>query len=100
MPEFAEVWVETEDGQMMCALINGDRGWLMYLRESGDGGFSSRNPTYDGPPEAMMEFLLNNGQMDEYPLAWTLPIQEVQRALGYFKTERKPPPFITWHDDS
>lgn len=100
MSKFAEVWVETDDGQAMCALINEDCGWLLYLPKSGDAGFSSRNLAYDGPPEATMEFLLNNGQMDEYPLAWTLPIQEVQRALDHFKRERKPPSFITWHDDS
>ena len=30
---FDEVWVEMPDGQAMCALINGDLGWLMYLRD-------------------------------------------------------------------
>ena len=47
-----------------------------------------------------MEFRLGNGQKDEYPIAWTLPIQEIQRALDYFKRTGKPPPFITWHNDS
>ncbi len=72
----------------------------MYLREPGDAGFSSRNPAYDGSPEAMMKFLLSNGQMDEYPSEWTLPIQEIQRALDYFRQTGKPPSFITWHNDS
>jgi hypothetical protein len=26
---FREVWVTKEDGQALCALINGDLGWLM-----------------------------------------------------------------------
>ena len=98
--KYQEVWVNTDDGQAMCALINGDRGWLLYLRGSGDPGFSSRNPAYDGPPDAMVEYYMNNGQWDEYPAAWALPIEEVARALEYFQQEKEPPPFITWHNDS
>jgi ribA/ribD-fused uncharacterized protein len=98
--KYSELWVTANDGQAMCALINGDRGWLMYLREEGDAGFSSRNPTFTGPADAKLEFFLNNGQRDEYPLAWTLPVEEVQRALDYFKDKKKPPPFVSWHNDS
>ncbi len=47
---FDEVWVNLPDGQAMCALINDDFGWLMYLRENGDAGFSSRNPDSPGRP--------------------------------------------------
>jgi hypothetical protein len=57
-----EIWVRKEDGQAMCALINDDLGWLMYLRNDGDAGFSSRNPTYQGPGDAMPGYFLNNGQ--------------------------------------
>lgn len=97
---FDELWVRSPDGQAMCALINGDRGWLMYLREEGDGGFSSRNPAYIGPPDAEIEYALNNGQHDFYPAAWALPVAEVHRALDYFSRENRPPPFVTWHNDS
>ena len=98
--KYREVWVELDDGQALCALINGESGWLMYLRECGDPGFSSRNPDYDGPPDAEQDYYLNNGQRDSYPLAWALPIGEVQRALDYFEREQEPPSFITWHNDS
>jgi hypothetical protein len=98
--KYDEIWVETSDGQAMCALINGNLGWLMYLRESGDAGFSSRNPNYTGPSDAMLEYFVSNGQGDEYPMAWALPIEEIRRALDYFERERKPPPFVTWHNDS
>ena len=67
--KYQEIWAETADGQFMCALINGKLGWLMYLRESGDAGFSSRNPRYDGPPDAELDYFLSNGQRDEYPKA-------------------------------
>jgi hypothetical protein len=96
---FAEAWVETPDGQSMYALINGDRGWLMYLRENGDSGFSSRNPNYGGPANAEIEYRLSNGQHDLYPASWALPVAEVRRALEYFESHCQRPPFITWHED-
>src|SRR4051794_32258296 len=93
---FKEIWVESPDGQSLCALINGDLGWLMYLREEGDSGFSSRNPDYDGPPEALIEYRLSNGQHDLYPASWALSIAEVRRALEYFEREHRKPPFVNW----
>lgn len=97
-PPFDEVWVQLPDGQALCALINGDRGWLMYLREEGDAGFSSCNPEYDGPPGAEIEYYLSNGQRDVYPASWALPIAEVRRALEYFERERRRPPCVVWHE--
>jgi Immunity protein Imm1 len=97
---FREVWVEAPNGQSMCALVNGEVGWLMYLREDGDAGFSSRNPDYAGPPDEMVEYRLNNGQRDLYPRAWAYPTAVIERALDYFRTHHAPPPFISWYNDS
>jgi hypothetical protein len=96
---FDEVWVDSPDGQALCALINGDRGWLIYLREAGDSGFHSYNPAYDGPPDAVIEYGLSNGQHDVYPASWALPVAEVRRALEYFEREHERPPFVAWHED-
>src|SRR5205823_1847555 len=85
---YEEVWLRSPNGQSLCALVNGDRGWLMFLREDGDSGFSSRNPDYNGPPDAQIEYELNNGQHDFYPASWALPIAEVRRALVYFRLNR------------
>jgi hypothetical protein len=84
----------------MCALINGDRGWLMYLRWDGDAGFSSRNPAYDGPSNAEIEYQLSNGQHDMYPASWALPLAQVRQALDFFDLNHRPPPFVVWHNDS
>jgi hypothetical protein len=99
-PQFDERWVTSADGQAMCALINGGIGWLMYLREEGDAGFSSRNPDYVGPPDAEIEYRLSNGQHDLYPACWALPIAQIEKALDYFRREQGPPSFISWHNDS
>jgi hypothetical protein len=91
---------QKEDGQTICALINGDLGWLMYLREPGDAGFSSRNPDCVGHEDEQVEYRLENGQRDWYPRSWALPINTVNHALDYFRNEGKRPPIISWHDDS
>jgi hypothetical protein len=97
---YKEIWVDTDSGQSMCALINGNYGWLMYLPDDEGNSFSSRNPDYKGDKNMTMEFYLNNGQRDEYPLSWVLPIGYVEQALEYFEKEKKLPPFINWHNDS
>ncbi len=101
MPPFEDICIRADDtsSAILCALINGDLGWLMYLREEGDSGFSSRNPNYVGPLDAQIEYRLNNGQRDLYPASWALPLKEVRRAIEYFKLEHQRPPFIVWHED-
>ncbi len=99
--QFREIWIELPDGQSLCALMNGDIGWLMYLRhKDGDAGFSSRNPNYEGDPGAMVDYRLDNGQIDEYPREWALPLATVEKALAFFELNHSPPPFISWHNDS
>jgi hypothetical protein len=98
--QYQEISADTPDGQTIIALINGDRGWLMYLREIGDAGFSSRCPNYAGPGDAVIEYVLSNGQRDEYPASWSISKSEVDRALEFFRRECRPPPFVLWHNDS
>jgi hypothetical protein len=98
--QYREIWVEKPDGQSMCALINGDMGWIMYLRWNDDPGFSSRNPDYKGAEAATVDYVLSNGQRDRYPASWALPVAVVDHALEYFRNEGKPPYFVFWHNDS
>jgi len=95
-----EVWVEAPSGASLCALINDDVGWLMFLRTPGDAGFSSRNPSYIGAPDAQIRYVLSNGQVDSYPAAWALPIATVEQALFFFRRHGYPPSFISWHNDA
>jgi hypothetical protein len=97
---FREVWIDVKDGPALCALFNGGIGWLMYMRESGDAGFSSRNLDYEGKADAVLEYRLGNGQHDFYPASWALPENWVIKALEYFVECRQRAPFIQWHDDS
>jgi hypothetical protein len=99
-PQYAEVWVDHGAFPSLCALINGDRGWLMLLRYDGDAGFSSRNPNYDGPPNATIEYLVGNAQRDRYPAAWAYPIDVVVDALIGFAETKRVPESLTWFNDS
>ena len=95
-----EIRVEAPNGSSLCALINGDLGWLMFLRAPGDAGFSSRNPGYVGAPDATISYVLSNGQVDSYPASWALPVATVEQALFFFRRHARPPTYITWHNDA
>jgi hypothetical protein len=98
MNRYQEIWVDGPNGQSLCALVNGDQGWLMYLRYQGDDGFSSCNPDFVGA-DAEIDYELKNGQQDWYPSSWALPLSLVNQALDYFRSTGEAPPFITWHND-
>ena len=96
----SEVLAEGPNGSSLFALINGNVGWLMFLREPGDAGFSSRNPSYVGPADATISYVLSNGQVDSYPASWALPIAIIEQALSFFRHHGRPPPYISWHNDA
>jgi hypothetical protein len=96
--QFREVWLNVNGGPALCALLNKNIGWLMYLREAGDAGFSSRNPAYPGSDSDVVQYQLSNGQVDEYPASWALSEAEILDALTYFFAHRSRPTSMVWHD--
>jgi len=98
--QFAEVWLTPSAGwPTLTALVNGSAAWLMFLRYEGDAGFSTRNPNYVGPEEAITEYKLSNGQVDEYPASWNITTPEAVRAIEHFFVTLERPPWLTWHPD-
>lgn len=79
-----DLWLRIDDGPSICLLRQGDYSWLMYLRDWEDAGFVSIG-NFDAPGKA--EFTLSNGQVDEYPVAWCIPLEQALRAVSQF-----------WHD--
>lgn len=100
MGSYKEIWIELENGQAMCALINNNRGWLMCIMNEEGNSLSSRNPDYIGDEETTLDFMRNNGQCDYYPLSWCLSVDIVYHVLNYFEQEKKLPEFIVWHEDT
>ncbi|WP_243614053.1 Imm1 family immunity protein [Shimia aestuarii] len=95
-----EIWVSEGNGSSLCALLNRQYGWLMFLRFEGDAGFSSRNPLREqseGPKEA---FVLSNGQVDNFPSSWTMDRKMVFDALLEFVASGQRPSKVDWHDDT
>jgi hypothetical protein len=101
--EFADLCLSRGRGPSLTALIHRELGWLMYLRHEGDAGFCSRDrggEASDPENPDMVEFRLSNGQYDEYPSHWCLPLADVHEALLYFFNHGERSPSVGWHDDS
>lgn len=96
--QFCEVWLYADSGwPAVCMLVNGSSAWIMFLREEGDAGFSTRNPKYDGPKDTLIEYFLSNGQRDEYPAEWDITAPEAIRALEHFFEAQEMAPWLQWH---
>jgi hypothetical protein len=96
--QFKEIWIYASSGESICALINGNIGWLMYLQHDGDAGFSTRNHAETSTED--IEYYLNNGQRDVYPKSWSYPINTLQNALFSFLENGQLPKQVEWHNDS
>lgn len=69
----------------LTVLINSKKAFLMYLRNEDDAGFNSMSSIND--TEKTIDFLLSNGQMDQYPLHFLVNIDLAEKAiLKYYKT--------------
>ncbi len=99
---FSEVWLVIDDGPYISTLINhqADRALVMFGRYEGDPGLSSRSTDSACMSDEPLEFYLNNGQRDEYPIAWTVSTNEAREAFAYTLIHRQPLPSMTWHDDA
>lgn len=71
----------------------------MWMDVPNGVSYGSRNPAYDGPEEAVIYYVLSNGQRDEYPASWALPVETVERALEHFRETGERAPFVEWEAD-
>ena len=79
-PQF-ELWLNQPDGPAICMLRNGVNAWLMYLRHAGDSGFTTLG---DRQRVGTVPYRLSNGQTDEHPATWCVPVEDCYKALAYF----------------
>jgi hypothetical protein len=92
-----EIWVNVQDGPSMCMLRSCNDAILMYLREDGDSGFTSRgNPDQVGNTT----YKLSNGQLDDYPESWSIDVEQCYKALSFFFVNSgAKPDWVRWHED-
>jgi hypothetical protein len=99
MSQFLEIWLQGgAQWPAICALVNNEAAWLMFVRHEGDAGFSTTNPSYAGPQDAAIEYYLSNGQRDEYPASWNITTAEARRALEYFFEHKAMAPWLSWRE--
>lgn len=92
-----ELWCFSPNGPSLCMLRNGSCAWLMYLRFSEDAGYHSIGAV---DSDGMASYRLSNGQIDEYPVAWCIDVEQCYRAVAYFFVNSgAQPPWVTWQAD-
>lgn len=95
-PSF-ELWLSVvPDGPSVCMLRNREHAFLMYLRHPGDSGFVSNGSAM---AERDVAYTLSNGQVDEYPSFWCIPVEQCYKVLAYFfVNEGQRPEWVNWHE--
>ncbi|HWE37879.1 MAG TPA: hypothetical protein VG406_15020, partial [Isosphaeraceae bacterium] len=96
----ALVWAQLPDGQALGAILDEESGCLFYRRDPDDVGFTSRNPKYSGPPDARHAYILSDFRQASYLASWALPVEDISRAIAFFRLVKRPPTFVSWHNDS
>lgn len=96
-----ELWlamaIEPEQGPALCLLRNGGNAWLMYLSGQDESSFHSLGDEGD---DGVCSYWLANGQVDEYPAAWCVDVEQAQLALVQFlETGGARPSAIVWERD-
>ena len=96
-----ELWLtmatEAEQGPALCMLRNGANAWLMYLSGQDELSFHSLG---DEEETGECSYLLSNGQVDVYPEAWCVDVEQCQQAcIAFFKTGGARPAGIAWEAD-
>jgi hypothetical protein len=83
-------------GPSLIMLRSDECAFLMYLRGEGDNGFVSGTPE---PIAPTAKFRLANGQVDEYPLAWCIPVDDCFKAVFFFYVNAGlRPEWLAWHE--
>lgn len=96
-----ELWLtmaeDAEQGPALCMLRNGASAWLMYLSGQDD---ASHHSLGDEEEEGECSYLLANGQVDEYPAAWCVEVEQCQLAvIEFFSTGGARPTAFVWEAD-
>jgi hypothetical protein len=89
--------------ERLDAFVYQDRAWLYYWQSDEDDnyndvGFQSYDPLYTGEANALYPYALDNGQVDEYPCSWTIPVDEARRAVEYFLSGGSMAPWVHWRE--
>jgi hypothetical protein len=87
--------------EMLSAFVHQDRAWLYYWQVDehkgyDDVGFRSYDPFYKERPMLCFPYTFANGQVDEYPCSWTIPVDEAIRAVEYLLDGGRMASWVHW----
>jgi hypothetical protein len=93
-----ELWLAIIDGASICMLRSAEHSFLMHLRFPDDSGLVSGGPS-SAEAAAQIQYTLSNGQVDEYPQSWCIPVGRCFDALRYFFANKgQVPSWVSWHE--
>jgi hypothetical protein len=93
-----EIWFEHEQGPVLGIVIGGTRAMVLRLAESGDAGYHAIDP--EASPEPSAQYVLANGQVDEYADSDTIEVRHVLPIVSHFLASLDRWPGVIWRDDN
>ena len=94
---YGAFWLSSGDETRpsLSVYCNGDRACAFYFRESGDSGYYSVGSDV-GNDSDLVGFVIDNYQLDEYPMEWVVPLSDAVLALEEFLESESLPSAIDW----
>ena|SRR5918994_5369361 len=89
-------WLVSSDGRMLGLVSNRVRAMVVLMTGEGDAGEHAVDETAIGSSNG---FVLDNGQVDEYPNQDTVPVDVALRVVSSVVQHGTPPPDIGWRVD-
>ena len=89
----AEIWLEGPEGSKLCILINASRCFVMHM-ENEDEYYV----TFDKNEEKDQyeDFVLANGQLDEYPKNMTVKKENLNSVVTHFFESQSRAESLSW----
>ena len=94
--QYAEIWLSQGTAKALSLLVNRDLAWIMYLVNIDEQCWHSVESRSSGASDATLEFVLANGQRDEYPASWAVPTEQALSALECFFLRQERSPALSW----
>ncbi len=95
---YVQVWIHKEDGQALGVFFNRHFASVGWLTDDGDSA-TAIDMRYTGPDNALQEFYIEDGQLNEYPERNCLSRPEGLRALLDFMEQGQRPAWLQWHEE-
>ncbi len=86
-----------QDSSLLAILMNASHSLGIYMRYAGDSGYSTCNPKSN--PDSRQDFLLSNGQLDEYGEDMLTDIDTGYDMMRYFVLTGRMHPAVAWREE-